>query len=328
MIITKTPFRISFVGGGSDLESFYARSKGAVISTSINKYMYISSHRFFDEEKIRIKYSKTETVNSVEKIQHPIVREVLKKFQINGALEISSNADVPAGTGLGSSSSFTVGLLHNMYTVMGKYVTKNSLAEQACDIEINKLHEPIGKQDQYAASFGGLNLITFHSSGTVTVDPIHIKKDILYRFQNNLLMFYLGKQRSASSILIEQNKNMEDDNRFRMLQSMVNLVPEFRENLYSGDLNQVGKLLHENWLLKQNLASSISSDEINKIYTHALNYGALGGKLLGAGGNGFLLLYCNENEQARLRTAMAHFREMSFQFDHDGSRVIYVGDET
>src|SRR3989344_5167702 len=293
MIITRTPFRISFVGGGSDMEGFYKYSQGAVLSTTINKFMYIYSHNFFDEDKIRVKYSQTETVTDINKLKHPILREVIKKFKIKGALEISSNADVPAGTGLGSSSSFTVGLLHNLYTVFGKFITKEQLARESCDIEINKLKEPIGKQDQYAAAFGGLNLIRFNSSGKVNVEPLHLKKKTYVALQKNLLMFYTGSQRKTASILLEQKNNLNSKGKFEILKKMVELVWELHDSLYNGDLNKFGTILHKNWLLKQQLASKISNPVINDLYDKALKNGAIGGKLLGAGGGGFLLLYCD-----------------------------------
>ena len=327
MIITRTPFRISLVGGGSDIEDFYKHSQGAVLSTTINKFMYIYTHNFFDEDKIRVKYSQTETVTDVNQLKHPIVREVLQKFKINGALEISSNADVPAGTGLGSSSSFTVGLLHNLYTVFGKFVTKEQLAEESCDIEINKLKEPIGKQDQYASAFGGLNLIKFNSSGKVNVEPLHLKKETYAALQNNLLMFYTGSQRKTASILLEQKNNMQSKDKFETLKRMVDLVWELRDSLYDGDLNKFGTILHKNWLLKQQLASKISNPEINDLYDKALKNGAIGGKLLGAGGGGFLLLYCNENKQKALKKALHPLRELKFNLENEGSKLVYVGDE-
>jgi len=327
MIITRTPFRISFVGGGSDLEDFYRHSEGAVLSTSINKFMYISSHYFFDEDKIRVKYSKTETVAQVEALEHPIVREVLKKFQIRGALEISSNADIPTGTGLGSSSSFTVGLLHNLHTAAGKFVTKEQLAEEACDIEINRLKEPIGKQDQYAAAFGGLNVIKFSSSGTVNVIPLHLQKQTYKNLENNLLMFYTGQQRAASSILAEQKINIGSQDKFETLKKMVALVWELRDALYDGDLNEFGSLLHKNWLLKQRLASKITNPEIDRLYEKGLASGAGGGKLLGAGGGGFLIFYCDEEKHDALLAAMAPLKELRFRLENEGSKVIYIGDE-
>ena len=327
MIITRTPFRISFVGGGSDMEGFYKYSQGAVLSTTINKFMYIYSHNFFDEDKIRVKYSQTETVTDVNKLKHPILREVIKKFKIRGALEISSNADVPAGTGLGSSSSFTVGLLHNLYTVFGKFITKEQLARESCDIEINKLKEPIGKQDQYAAAFGGLNLIRFNSSGKVNVEPLHLKKKTYVALQKNLLMFYTGSQRKTASILLEQKNNLNSKGKFEILKKMVELVWELHDSLYNGDLNKFGTILHKNWLLKQQLASKISNPVINDLYDKALKNGAIGGKLLGAGGGGFLLLYCDQNKQKALKKAMYPLRELKSNLENEGSKLVYVGDE-
>jgi D-glycero-alpha-D-manno-heptose-7-phosphate kinase len=327
MIITRTPFRISFVGGGSDIKEFYQHSTGAVLSTTINKYMYIASHYFFDEDKIRVKYSRTETVNDVNNLKHPLVREALKKFKITGALEISSSADVPAGTGLGSSSSFTVGLLHNLYTVFGKFVTKAQLASEACAIEINKLVEPIGKQDQYASSFGGLNIIQFHPSGEVYVDPLHLEEKIYKTLQKNLLLFYTGGEREASSILTGQKRNLKSKDNLENLKKMVDLVWELRDTLYQGDLNHFGAILHKNWLLKKQLMSKITTPQIDELYYRALENGAVGGKLLGAGGSGFILFYCEEKNHERLRAAMAPLRELRFKFENEGTKLIYVGDE-
>ena len=328
MIITKTPFRISFVGGGSDLKDFYEQSQGAVLSTSINKFMYIASHNFFDSEKIRIKYSQTETVQDINKIQHPIVYQVLKKFKINGALEISSNADIPAKSGLGSSSAFTVGLLHNLYSRSGKYISKDLLAEEACDIEINKLNEPIGKQDQYAAAFGGLNIFRFNPEGTVEIEKIHLKKEIYKALQQSLLIFYIGNSRKASSILSEQKINMQDENRSRKLQNMVTLVWELRDSLYQNRLEDFGRILHENWLLKKDLASKITNKEIDDLYKIGMQQGALGGKLLGAGGGGFMLFCCPDTySQERLRKTFRNLRELKFKFENEGSKLIYAGNE-
>lgn len=327
MIITRTPFRISFVGGGSDLKDFYSNSPGAVLSTTINKFMYISSHDYFAEHQIRMKYSRTETVENVDDIQHPIIREVMRSFNVKGALEVSSNADIPAGTGLGSSSSFTVGLLHNLYTKFGKYASKEQLAAEACDIEINKLGEPIGKQDQYAAAFGGLNVIKFNPNGEVNVELIHLRKKTYKTLQNNLMMFYTGLQRKTSTILTEQKKNMSNTKKVETLKKMVELVWELRDALYADDLNGFGELLHKNWLLKQQLASKISNPEINKLYDTALKNGAAGGKILGAGGGGFLLLYCDSEKQEQVRKALSPRKEMKFKFENEGSKLIYAGDE-
>lgn len=327
MIITRTPFRVSFVGGGSDIEEFYSQCGGAVLSTTIDKYMYLASHRFFDEDKVRVKYSKTETVNQLDELEHPILREVLASFQINGALEISSNADIPSGSGLGSSSSFTVGLIHNLHVRAGKYVTKPQLAEEACEVEIRRLREPIGKQDQYAASFGGLNLFHFNPSGTVSVDPIHLKADVFQALQDNLLMFHTGGQRMASYVLSEQKENLRSQQKREVLKKMVGFVWELRDALYEGRLERLGQILDKSWRLKQQLASKISNDDINRAYQQAMQNGALGGKLLGAGGSGFLLFYCEKECQDQVRNALAPLRELKFRFESEGSKIIYVGDE-
>ena len=323
MIITKTPFRISFVGGGSDLEAFYSKTKGAVLSTSINKYMYISSHAFFEHDKIRVKYSQTETVPGVQDIQHPILRTALKKFRITGGLEVSSIADIPSGTGMGSSSSFTVGLLHNLHAVTNSYASKQQLAREACEIEIELLNEPIGKQDQYAAAFGGLNVIEFHSSGRVTVDPVYVDADTYQQLEDNLCLYYIGNQRSASSILSEQRKNTSQEEKFRSLQNMVALVYELRDTLMKANLDQFGRLMHENWEMKQKLASGISNPLINELYQVAMKNGAMGGKLLGAGGGGFMLFYCPREKQEKLDQALNKVRRFKFKFEQDGSKVIH-----
>jgi D-glycero-alpha-D-manno-heptose-7-phosphate kinase len=327
MIITRTPFRISFVGGGSDISTFYKRSRGAVLSTSINKYMYISSHHYFDKKIFQIKYSKTEIVNSIEKIQHPIVREAIKMIGIKDGFEMSSIADIPSGTGMGSSSSFTVGLLHNLYAIKRQYVSKEQLAAEACKIEIDILGEPIGKQDQYAASYGGLNIIYFNPDDTVEVMPLYIKSEVYHQLEKNLVLFYIGHQRKASDILSEQKKNIKEETKFRILKSMTKLVEDLKNVLFSGDIDDFGKIMHENWILKQQLASKISNPQINEIYDTAIKNGALGGKLLGAGGGGFMLFYCPESQQAKLIYALSKLRQFNFKFDQDGSKLIYFADE-
>jgi len=328
MIISRTPFRISFVGGGSDLEAFYSKHTGAVLSTSINKYMYISSHRYFHKDQIQVKYSNTETVSSVDQLQHPLLREALRKAKINGGIEISSIADIPSGTGMGSSSSFTVGLLHNLYAINRKYATHDVLAKEACEIEIEILKEPIGKQDQYAAAFGGLNIISFHKDGNVKVEPLYIENEVYQQLQDNLVMFYVGNQRKASEILSEQKKNSSQEEKFNALKQMVSYVYDMRDILYSGRLNDFGKLLHENWILKQRLASKISNPEINEIYDAGLANGATGGKLLGAGGGGFMLFYCEKSKQHKLTEALKKYETIDFSFERDGSKIIYFADET
>lgn len=327
MIITRTPFRISFVGGGSDMEAFYSKHQGAVLSTSIDKYMYISSHKFFFPDKIRIKYSQTETVSSVEELKHPILREALKKLDIPGGTEISSIADIPSGTGMGSSSAFTVGLLHNLYAVKRQYVSQEQLAREASEIEIELLGEPIGKQDQYAAAFGGLNVILFNSDGSVKVEPLYINNEVYSALQENLLMFYVGNQRKASDILSEQKKNASQEDKFNILKTMVSLVFDLKDCLYNQKLDDFGKILHENWILKQKLASQISNNEIEDIYKTGLENGATGGKLLGAGGGGFMLFYCEKPKQQKLTESLKICRKFDFAFERDGSKLIYFADE-
>lgn len=327
MIISRTPFRISFVGGGSDMETFYARHQGAVLSTSIDKYMYISSHRYFHKDQIQVKYSRTETVGSLDELQHPLLRETLRKANINGGIEISSIADIPSGTGMGSSSSFTVGLLHNLYAINRKYVSHETLASEACEIEIDILKEPIGKQDQYAASFGGLNIIYFNCDGSVKVEPLYIKNTVYEALQDNLVMFYVGNQRKASDILSEQKKNASQEDTFNTLKQMVGLVFELRDCLYGERLSDFGKILHENWILKQKLASKISNSEIDEIYQAAISCGASGGKLLGAGGGGFMLFYCEKSKQDKLVNTLKKYDPFDFKFERDGSKIIYFADE-
>lgn len=327
MIITKTPFRISFVGGGSDLEAFYGKHKGAVLSTTIDKYMYISSHKFFEPGKIRTKYSETETVDSVEELKHNLLRTILQRFQIKGGIEISSIADVPAGTGMGSSSSFTVGVLHNLSAFQNKYVSKETLASEACNIEIDILKEPIGKQDQYAAAYGGLNVIEFNPNGSVNVEPIHLEKEAHKDLQSHLMMFYIGNQRSASSILAEQKKNTSQEDKYNALVQMVNLVYDLRDALVAGKWSDFGEILHENWMLKQSLASGISNPLIGDIYAAAREAGATGGKLLGAGGGGFMLFYCPPDKQEKVRSALKSVRPFEFKFEQEGSKLIHYGDQ-
>jgi D-glycero-alpha-D-manno-heptose-7-phosphate kinase len=327
MIISRTPFRISFVGGGSDMETFYSRNPGAVLSTSIDKYMYISSHRYFYKDQIQVKYSQTETVSDINEIKHPLLRESLRKANITGGIEISSIADLPAGTGMGSSSSFTVGLLHNLYAINRRYVTQDKLAAEACEIEIEILKEPIGKQDQYAAAYGGLNVIHFNKNGSVKVEPLYIENEIYEMLGKNLVMFFIGNQRKASDILSEQKKNSSQEDKYKILKQMVGLVSELKDCLYSGTLCDFGKILHENWILKQKLASKISNTEVENIYKTALDNGATGGKLLGAGGGGFMLFYCETDKQQKLFEALKPLKPYDFSFERDGSKIIYFADE-
>jgi len=324
MIITRTPFRISFAGGGTDLEAFYSRHLGCVLSAAIDKYMYVSIHPYFNSNQIWLKYSKTECASSYNQIEHKCFRQVLYDFKLNG-VEITTTADVPAGTGLGSSSSFTVGLLLALYSHLGVFASKERLAQEASAIEINKLKEPIGKQDQYAASYGGLNFIRFHPDGTVSVDPVIMKSETLRRLQENLLMFYTGDVRSASAILKEQRENTKRKDKFNNLKKMTELAHSLLDSLRDNNLSLFGEILHEGWLLKKTLAGGISNGEIDHYYNIALKNGAKGGKLLGAGGGGFLLFYCEKEEQGKLRLALSNLKELKFRFDFEGAKVIYIG---
>lgn len=324
MIISKAPFRISFCGGGSDLPSFYREYGGCVISASINCYMYISIHPYFYGNKILLKYSKTEMVDRISDIEHRIFKQVLGDFGLTG-VEITSMADVPAGTGLGSSSAFTIALLNALYCYRGERVSKQRLANEACTIEIEKLGSPIGKQDQYESAYGGLNFIRFNTDDTVTIEPLILTRDTYTTLQNNLIMFYTGDIRSANMILKEQNQNMSDKEKVESLKVMCELAEQMKRALEQGHVDSFGTILHKNWLLKKTLASGISNPAIDNWYDIAMKNGALGGKLLGAGGGGFLLFYCNEKDQQRLRDALG-LRELKFKLEHDGASIIFISD--
>ena len=287
--------------------------------------MYISTHDFFERDKIRCKYSQTETVDHVDQLQHPILKAVLKDFDVNG-IEVSSIADIPGGTGMGSSSSFTVGLLHNLSAYTNKVVTKEHLGAGACRIEIDLLNEPIGKQDQYAAAYGGLNIIEFHPDGTVHVEPVNISEQTREALNTNLKLYYIGNQRSASTILAQQKKNTTQDDKFRALEKMVDLVYDLKDVLSNGDLASFGDLLHKNWLLKQSLAKGITTSRINDLYAAATNAGARGGKLLGAGGGGFMLFYVDSDKHSAVDQAMASLGATPFEFkmETDGSKIIHI----
>lgn len=329
MLITRTPFRVSFAGGGSDMASFYEENGGCVLSTSINKYMYISIHPYFDPKYTVLKYSENETVDDIKKIQHSILNDVLNNMNISG-VEIVSTADVPGGTGLGSSSTFTVGLLNSIYSYIGKYVSKERLADEACKVEIEHLKSPIGKQDQYAAAYGGLNFIKFNKDGSVSVSPIIMKGETYRKLQNNLMMFYTGTMRSANEILSEQKKNISNESKRNNLKKMCKLAEDMKLSLEENDVNSFGKYLYDGWILKKTLASGISNANIDKAYEIALESGAAGGKLLGAGGGGFLLFYCEDKNKDKLKNNLKkelNISQFEFKFDHDGSSVIYIGDK-
>lgn len=324
MIITRTPFRVSLCGGGSDLPQFYQKHGGCVISTTINKYMYITSHPSFDKNTTVLKYSKTETVHDINDIEHSIFRECLKKEGLEG-LEITSIADVPQGTGLGSSSSFTVGLIKNLKCHKREYISKNDVAKDACKMEIDILKNPIGKQDQYAAAFGGLNFYQFNKDGSVDVEPILLGHEAYKQLEKNLIMLYVGGEHSASAILKEQGKNVTSaSDKEEGQKRIVELTYELKYELEHDNIDAVGRILDENWKIKRTLANGISNPKFDEWYDRAINNGATGGKILGAGGSGFFLFYVPEENQEKFRNAMSDLKEMEFKFDHLGTTVIFV----
>lgn len=327
MIITRTPFRVSFAGGGSDLPSFYRRHEGCVLSMTINKYMYVSIHPTFNRDETVVKYSRTEIVRDVREIQHPIARQLLLDYGMDG-VEIVSTADVPSGTGLSTSSAYTVGLIHALSAFRGKLRSQERIAREACELEIEKLGEPIGKQDQYGTAVGGLKFIRFKSDDTVEVEPLVVSRRTLEALEGNLLLFYTGLTHSAGEILQEQSRNVaSEEQKYQNLVRMTQLAYEMRESVVTGDLDEFGRILNENWLLKRELASSISNDRISRYYDLAMSSGALGGKLLGAGGGGFLLFYCPKERQKRLRSALSDLWELPFAMETSGTKIIYVGDK-
>lgn len=323
MIITRAPFRVSFCGGGSDLPFFYEKYGGCVLSTTIRKYMYLTIHNYFYKDRISLKYSKTEEVERYSDIQHKYFRECLSSFKITG-VEITSMADIPAGTGLGSSSSFTVALLHLLHTYKGEYVSKYKLAKDACEVEIDKLKEPIGKQDQFSAAFGGLKFYEFLPNGFVNVEPIIMSRRSYEKLEHNLMMFYIGGTHSASEILKEQTRNLAEDEKAKVQIRMCNIARTLKEELQKNNVEAMGELLHENWMLKKSLANSISNSIIDNVYERAMNAGATGGKLLGAGGAGFVIFYVPEHKQDDVRRSLFDFREMDFEMDNSGTSIVYM----
>lgn len=323
MIISKTPLRISFVGGGSDLPSYYLNRGGAVVSTTINKYIYVTVNKKFDNQ-IRASYSITEFAKHPDKIRNELIRESLKLTGIYSGIEITSIADIPSKTGLGSSSSYTVGLLNALNAYRGVYTSPKELADSACEVEINLCGHPIGKQDQYAAAYGGLNLIEFNTDGTINVSPIIIKPSSLHRLENNLLLMYTGLTRSTSTILKEQNKNNKTNQKsVSSLKEMVNLARELRTALSRHNLKKFGEILDANWELKKKLSSRISNPKIDRWYQTAKKNGAIGGKLLGAGGGGFLLFYAPVNKHNKIIKSLPKLQPIEFEFDSTGSSIIH-----
>jgi len=321
MIISRTPFRISFAGGGTDIKDFYGLETGAVISTTINRYMYIFLNRRFDGG-IRACYSEVEEAEKVNQIKHPIIRECLKLINVSG-VDIASIADIPQATGLGSSSSFTVGLLNALCALKSKYLSRTELAELACAIEIDILKEHIGKQDQYAAAYGGLNLIEFESNDAVNIKPILCEPEIKDELNQSLMLIYTGisKRKRASDVI--STYNFKEN--YLVLKEMRELAYEMKDCLEEGkELTDFGLLLDEEWKLKKKLSKLITNEDIDTIYETAKMAGALGGKLCGAGGRGFLLLFVEKYNRQKVRESLWPLIEVPFRFDFEGSRIIYV----
>ncbi len=327
MIISKTPIRMSFVGGGSDLPVFYRKHGGAVVSTAVNKFMYLTVNKKFDNS-IRISYSRTEEPASVDKIKHPLVREAMKMLGIEGGIEIASIADIPSkGSGLGSSSSYTVGLLHALYAYRGEFASAERLAREACQIELERCGDPIGKQDQYAVAYGGFNFIEFYPDDSVSVEPIICKRDTLRQLETNTLVFYTGITRSASALLQTQHDAVASQKaKQKVLIRMVEYARELKAELQRNNTDAFGQIIHENWVLKRSLTSSISTSQIDDWYVRGRKAGAVGGKLLGAGSGGFLMFYAPQERHEAIARELKELRRIDFGFEPQGSKIIFVHD--
>jgi D-glycero-alpha-D-manno-heptose-7-phosphate kinase len=321
MIIVQTPLRISIAGGGTDLPDYYRRAGGYVVSTAIDKFIYVIINARYDD-KIYVDYSRKEIVDSIDDIQHDLVREAARLTGMTNGFEVAMMADIPSeGSGLGSSSSLTVGLLNAFYQFRGDQVGSERLAREACRIEIDMLGRPIGRQDQYIAAYGGLCGFTFRPDDTVEVERIEITPAIKRRFGSNLLLFFTNIVRQASAILSEQRERIVDT--VALHDEIKSLAHDVRRALYDGNIDAVGAILHRNWELKKQLASSVTNGEIDRMYEAAIDGGALGGKISGAGGGGFLMTYCRRPDQDNVREALSGYREMPFMLEPYGSRVIF-----
>lgn len=321
MLITQTPLRISIAGGGCDLPDYYSQRGGYVVSTAIDKFIYVIVKARYDD-KIYVDYSKKEIVDSIDEIQHDLVREAARLAGMPPGFEVAMMADIPSeGSGLGSSSSLTVGLLNAFYQYQGEQVGPERLAEEACKIEIEILGRPIGKQDQYIAAYGGLCAFEFRMDGTVGVERITISPSAKRRFGSNILLFFTNIVRQASSILTEQRDRIIDT--IEAHDHIKKLAFQTREALCNGAFDEVGNILHHNWELKKQLASGVTNPEIDAMYESAIHGGALGGKISGAGGGGFLMTYCRRSDQDNLREALAKYREMPFMLESHGSKVMF-----
>lgn len=326
MIITRTPFRVTLGGGGTDLPSFYGEHGGFILAVTIDKYMYLNVNTPIVDDIIRVQYSKTEIVSHADEVQHTLVREALHFFHIENGIQIVSIADIPAGTGLGSSSSYLVGLLNALHTLTRTPVSTQELAEEACYIELEQLQKPIGKQDQYMAAFGGLTALDIARDGRVNVSRPELSAELLSTLESNILLFYTGATRDASAILQKQDGAAKNKDKcvFECLREIKDIGIEIRDSIVRSNLRRFGELLDVHWQTKKRLSDGITNHRINAWYELAKCNGALGGKISGAGGGGFLMLYCEEGKQ-RLREAMrrAGLMELNFRFEFEGSKVVF-----
>jgi D-glycero-alpha-D-manno-heptose-7-phosphate kinase len=326
MIITRTPFRLTLGGGGTDLPSFYQEHGGFVLAVGIDKYMYLNVKPPIVDDLVRVQYTKLEIVNHVKEVNHTLAREALQFFHIETGIEIVSIADIPAGTGLGSSSCYLVGLLNAIHCLTATQVGRQQLAEEACHIELDLLQKPIGKQDQYMAAFGGLTSLEIAKDGRVSVTRTALDLGVMETLENNILLFYTGNARDAEAILLKQDSatKSKDKTVVGSLREIKDIGIEIRDSIVRGELRRFGELLDVHWQAKKRLSDGISNRQIDECYLLAKQNGAIGGKISGAGGGGFLMLYCEENK-TRLRDAMkrANLRELNFRFEFEGSKVMF-----
>jgi D-glycero-alpha-D-manno-heptose-7-phosphate kinase len=326
MILTRTPFRVTLGGGGTDLPSFYHEHGGFILAVGIDKYMYLNVNTPIVDDKIRVRYTSSEMVDHVDEVKHTLAREALRHFAVKNGIEIVSIADIPAGTGLGSSGSYLVGLLNALHALLQDQATPQKLAEEACHIELDVLNKPIGKQDQYMAAFGGLTALDITPDGRVCVTRLDLDVDLVESLEHNILMFYTNEMRDATTILKKQDEATRTKNPtvVKSLLEIKDIGLEINDAISKGNLRRFGELLDVHWQSKKRLSEGISNPHIDAWYELAKQNGAIGGKISGAGGGGFLMLYCEENK-ARLREAMrtAGLRELKFRFDFEGSKVVF-----
>jgi len=321
MIIIQTPLRVSFFGGGTDFPSYFQKEGGCVLSTAIDKYIFVTIKERFDR-KLRVGYTQTEMVDNLRELRHELIREAFCKTGIQAGVEITTMGDIPSeGSGLGSSATVTIGALHAMYSLLGELVSAEQLARQACEIEIDKLGWPSGVQDQYIAAYGGFRFMEFKQNGDVTTERLTLPQRLQKKLNENTMLFFTGITRESSSVLTEQKQNIRD--RLSILAEMKQIAYTARSEVLAGNIDSIGELLHESWLLKKQLASQISNHHLDEIYCAARKAGAIGGKISGAGGGGFLLLYCHHGRQDAVRQVLTGLQELPFKMEPDGSKVIF-----